>query len=66
MPDSISQLSNLTKVNLSNCKLGDLPDSFFQLTNLEWINLNGNPFVNLSSKTIDHLRTIDIVYGWEK
>jgi internalin A len=66
LPDSIGKLTHLIELNLIHCKLRDLPDSLTQLTNLEWINLNGNRFVNLSSKVINHLRTIDMVYGWEK
>ncbi|MGM8899126.1 MULTISPECIES: hypothetical protein [unclassified Psychrobacter] len=48
LPNSIGQLTSLTKLELIHCNLRDLPDSLLQLTHLKCINLTGNPLDRLS------------------
>ncbi|MDY7004722.1 MAG: leucine-rich repeat domain-containing protein, partial [Cyanobacteriota bacterium] len=47
LPESISQLTNLTWLYLHGNKLTTLPESISQLTNLTWLYLHGNKLTTL-------------------
>jgi Leucine-rich repeat (LRR) protein len=61
IPDNISNLINLHKLNLRNCKLKYLPD-ISNLVNLEELDLSENPFEALhdSIATLPNLKSLKI------
>jgi Leucine-rich repeat (LRR) protein len=63
LPESISALTNLKKLTLSNlCLLNKLPDVIFELQNLEALDLSGSPLLELPAKLrqMKNLKSINI------
>jgi len=63
LPESISALTNLKKLTMSNLPLlNKLPDVIFELQNLEALDLSGSPLLELSAKLrqMKNLKSINI------
>ena len=61
LPESFSNLSNLTWLNLSFNQLATLPESFSNLSSLTWLNLNSNQ-VKIFPKSATNLSNLTTLY----
>lgn len=52
IPDEISVLNNLSKLDLSHNKIQSLPYEMVKLTNLITLDLNGNPLMGMPNSII--------------
>lgn len=57
---SLGLLTNLTRLNLSNCQLSSLPNEVGLLTNLERINLRQNRLTEFPSQLLSLIKITDI------
>ncbi|KAH9725847.1 ADP-ribosyl cyclase/cyclic ADP-ribose hydrolase [Citrus sinensis] len=64
LPSSLSGLCSLTKLDISDCDLGEgaIPSSIGDLCSLEWLLLSGNSFVSLPASIyrLSNLRRIEL------
>lgn len=61
--NSISKLTNLKTLNLSNCNLTNLPSQISNLKNIEYLNLSGNKIIAFNELySLKQLLTLDVSF----